>query len=164
MSPCIPDRIGIWQGWFLWRGENRRTRRKTSRRKERTNHKLDPHVKPGARIELGGGGAPFKQILRIKELLLHAYWRCRQTTNVVISLCCFAEDGIILKCVPQVQHVYILPFNQSNFKFATSSFLLLSWMLKLFDEEGDSNEDIHSSQFRIFNEQQQWFLYALHAF
>ena len=29
-----PDRIGIWKCWFLRRGENRRTRRKTSRSKE----------------------------------------------------------------------------------------------------------------------------------
>ena len=29
--PCIPERIGIWKCWFLRRGENRSTRRKTSR-------------------------------------------------------------------------------------------------------------------------------------
>ena len=33
MCPCLPDRIGIWQCWFLWRGEKRRTLRKTSRSK-----------------------------------------------------------------------------------------------------------------------------------
>jgi len=41
--PCIPDRIGIWKCWFLWGGENRRTRRKTSQSRETTNNKLYPH-------------------------------------------------------------------------------------------------------------------------
>ena len=31
--PCVPDRIGIWKCWFLWRRENRSTWRKTSRSK-----------------------------------------------------------------------------------------------------------------------------------
>ena len=47
MCPCFPDRIGIWQCWFLRRGENRSTRRKTSRSKERTNNKLNQHMTPG---------------------------------------------------------------------------------------------------------------------
>ena len=33
--------------WFLWREENRRTRRKTFRARTRTNNKLNPHVTPG---------------------------------------------------------------------------------------------------------------------
>ena len=37
--------------WFLKRGENGSTRRKTSRSKERTNNKLNPHMTPGPRIE-----------------------------------------------------------------------------------------------------------------
>ena len=41
---CIPDQIGIWKCWFLKRGENRRTQRKTSQSKrERTSNKLNPH-------------------------------------------------------------------------------------------------------------------------
>ena len=40
------------QGWFLWREENRRTRRKTLEAQERTN-KLNSHMKPGLGIELG---------------------------------------------------------------------------------------------------------------
>ena len=43
MSVRIPDRIGIWKCWFLWGGENPRTRRKTSQSKETTNNKLYPH-------------------------------------------------------------------------------------------------------------------------
>ena len=42
----IPDRIRIWKCWFLRRGENQSTRRKTSRSKGRTNNKLNPHVVP----------------------------------------------------------------------------------------------------------------------
>ena len=34
ICPCIPDRIGIWKCWFLGRGENRSTRRKTSRSRD----------------------------------------------------------------------------------------------------------------------------------
>ena len=41
---CDPDRIGIWICWFLRREENLRTGRKTSRSKERTNDKLNPHM------------------------------------------------------------------------------------------------------------------------
>ena len=39
--------------WSLRRGENRSTRRKTSRSKERTNNKLNPHMTLGPRIEPG---------------------------------------------------------------------------------------------------------------
>ena len=40
---------------FLWRGENRRTRRKTLRAGTRTNSKLNPHVTIGPEIEPGDG-------------------------------------------------------------------------------------------------------------
>ena len=43
MRPCVPDRIGIWKYWFLRRGGNRRTRRRTSQSKEWTNNKLNPY-------------------------------------------------------------------------------------------------------------------------
>ena len=46
-----PDRIGIWKCWFLRRGENRRTRTKTSR--TRTNNKLNAHLTPSPGIEPG---------------------------------------------------------------------------------------------------------------
>ena len=39
--------------WFLWREENRRTRRKTLGAETRTNNKLNPHVMPGPGIEPG---------------------------------------------------------------------------------------------------------------
>ena len=39
--------------WFLWREENRRTRRKTLGAGKRTNNKLNPHVTPGPGIEPG---------------------------------------------------------------------------------------------------------------
>ena len=60
--PCIPYRIGIWQSWFLLRGENRRTWSKTSRSKERPNNKLYFVTTPnhagsgnGTRTRLVGG-------------------------------------------------------------------------------------------------------------
>ena len=37
-----PGRIGIWKCWFLRRGENRRTRRKTSRSKEEIQQQTRP--------------------------------------------------------------------------------------------------------------------------
>ena len=48
-----PDRIGIWKCWFLRRGENRSTRRKTSRSKEENNNKLNPQMTSGPEIEPG---------------------------------------------------------------------------------------------------------------
>ena len=53
ICPCISDRAGIWQCWFLRRGENRGIRIKSSRSKERTNNKLKPYMTPGLGIETG---------------------------------------------------------------------------------------------------------------
>ena len=39
--------------WFLRRGEDQKTWRQTSRSKERTKNKLNPHMMPGPGIELG---------------------------------------------------------------------------------------------------------------
>ena len=36
------DRIGIWKCWFLWRGENRSTRRKTSLGKDENQQQTQP--------------------------------------------------------------------------------------------------------------------------
>ena len=38
----FPDRIGIWKCWFLRRGENRSTRRKTSRSKDKNQQQTQP--------------------------------------------------------------------------------------------------------------------------
>ena len=38
------DQIRIWKCWFLRRGENRSTRRKTSRSWEEIQNKLNPHM------------------------------------------------------------------------------------------------------------------------
>ena len=37
-----PDRIGIWKCWFLRKGENRSTRRKTSRSKDENQQQTQP--------------------------------------------------------------------------------------------------------------------------
>ena len=72
------------------------------------------------------------RIKRTKDLLL-----CAQVVithaNVVISCCCFAEDEIVLKSVPHVQHAYISFFHQSNSKFVALSLQhAFAWpMLKL---------------------------------
>ena len=44
-SPLFPVRFGIWKCWFLWREENRSTRKKTLGAETRTNNKLNPHTK-----------------------------------------------------------------------------------------------------------------------
>ena len=54
MCTCVPDRIGIWECWFFRREENRSTqRKKTSPKKERTDNKLNPRMKPGWESNLG---------------------------------------------------------------------------------------------------------------
>ena len=37
-----PDRIGIWKCWFFRKGENRSTRRKTSRSKDENQQQTQP--------------------------------------------------------------------------------------------------------------------------
>ena len=49
--PLFPGRIGIWKCWFLWREENRSSRRKTLGAGTRTNNKLNPHMTPRPGIE-----------------------------------------------------------------------------------------------------------------
>ena len=48
-----PDRIGNWQCWFLRRGENRSTRRKTSRSKDENRQQTQPTYDVESEIELG---------------------------------------------------------------------------------------------------------------
>ena len=38
----FPDQIGIWKCWFLRRGENRNTRRKTCRNKDENQQQTQP--------------------------------------------------------------------------------------------------------------------------
>ena len=46
--PCILDRIGIWKCWFLRRGENRSTRRKTSRSRVENQQQTQPTYDAGS--------------------------------------------------------------------------------------------------------------------
>ena len=41
-SPLFPGRIGIWKCWFLRRGENRSTRRKTSQSRVENQQQTQP--------------------------------------------------------------------------------------------------------------------------
>ena len=43
-----PDRIGIWKCWFLRRGENWSTRRKTSQSKEENQQQTQPTFDVGS--------------------------------------------------------------------------------------------------------------------
>ena len=51
MCPCIPDWIGIWKCWFLSRGENQSTRRKTSWSKEENQQQTQPTYGIDARFQ-----------------------------------------------------------------------------------------------------------------
>ena len=55
----IPDRIGIWKCWFLRRGENCSTWRKTSQSKEENQQQTQPTYDAGSRnrtrVTLVGG-------------------------------------------------------------------------------------------------------------
>ena len=42
MCPCVPDLIGIWKNWFLRRGENQSTPRKTSWSKGENQQQTQP--------------------------------------------------------------------------------------------------------------------------
>ena len=42
MCQCVPDRVGIWKCWFLRRGENWSTRRKTSWSKGENQQQTQP--------------------------------------------------------------------------------------------------------------------------
>ena len=42
MCPWVPDLIGLWKCWFLRRGDNRSTRRKTSRSKGENQQQTQP--------------------------------------------------------------------------------------------------------------------------
>ena len=46
---AFQDRIGIWKCWFLRRGENRSTRRKTSRNREENQQQTQPTYDAGSR-------------------------------------------------------------------------------------------------------------------
>ena len=48
---CVPDLIGIWKCWFLRRGENRSTRRKTSRSKGENEQQIQLTYGVKARIQ-----------------------------------------------------------------------------------------------------------------
>ena len=49
--PCVPNRITTWKCWFLSRGENRSTRRKTSRSKGENQQRTQPTYDVDARIQ-----------------------------------------------------------------------------------------------------------------
>ena len=89
-----PDRIGFWNCWFLRRGENRRTRRKTSRSKDENQQQTQPthDAESGnqSRATLEGGErsqhcaipAPRDRPVG-KSTLLHAFCKEKQQRKVV---------------------------------------------------------------------------------
>ena len=60
--PLYPDRIGIWKCWFLGRGENRSTRRKTSRSSIENQQQTQPTYDTEGRGERGKPEYPEKNL------------------------------------------------------------------------------------------------------
>ena len=75
-SPLFPVRIGNWKCWFLWREENRSTRRKTLGAETRTNNKLNPHMTSTSfniRDNKRNVEQIFKQSLKAFKLIQHRF-------------------------------------------------------------------------------------------
>ena len=79
MQVLYPGWTGIWRCWFLWREENRRTR-KNPRSKARTHNKLGPYLAPGRNRTVASlmGGERSKWSTRswgIRDLSIHIFTR-----------------------------------------------------------------------------------------
>ena len=71
-----------------------------------------------------------KQIKRMKDLLLNAQVVVKTTKCGNFALLfCRLRHGIVLECVPHVQHAYCPPFDQSNSDIVALSLPLLSSIL-----------------------------------
>ena len=67
--------------WFLWREENRRTRKKNSRSKARTNKKTNPHMEPSGNQTCPGHIINARRALsppRHTELLIYLKYLCHK--------------------------------------------------------------------------------------
>ena len=126
--PSVLGRIGLWKGWFLERGKNRRTQRKTSRRgrKPTTNsyHFIyQKHEK----------GTPFSRSLSIKAIvgstgnplpgrgkgskclpLLHSCSvfsvRSRFTCCICLSCCIYTKKGSSSLLTSLIHNMYFAKF------------------------------------------------------
>ena len=116
--PCVLGRIGIWKGWFLERGENRRTQRETSRRgrEPTTNSSHFIYLKhekgtPFSRslpikVIVRITGTPFPRAREGKQVplpLLHSCSvfsvRSRFTCCICFS-CCIYTKKVVVRCRP----------------------------------------------------------------
>ena len=96
--PCIPDRIGIWQCWFYWGGENRSTRRKTSRSKgeNQQQSQLTHDAGTGNRTQATLVGGDFPPCPTPASPNDHSFWFTLHNTG---ELSCkrIVENGFKLK-------------------------------------------------------------------
>ena len=108
---AFQDRIGIWECWFLRRGENRSTRRKTSWSRAENQQQTQPTYDAGSRNQtrdtLVGGErshhyvipAPYQPCFTIEWsqgllMKLRKIWRILQIKDGVIHPPRFAEFSI----------------------------------------------------------------------
>ena len=89
----IPDRIGIWNCWFLRGGENRSTRRKTSRSKEEKQCCTEADDLCSSLLVCGG-------FLCVKVIVKTRAWKRRATPYSLKCFCCFCD----LICQQAVYH------------------------------------------------------------
>ena len=123
MCPCVPNRIGIWKCWFLRRGENRSTRRKTSRTKVvRTNNKLNPHMTSTPGFKLGPHWWEGSTLTTTPPLLPEpvTFSSFQYAMVVLIDTWCFCFDS----CNRNLFHYKNLLF--FSFSYSTLSFRWIS--------------------------------------
>ena len=83
----IPGRIGIWKCWFLGRGENRSTRRKTSRSKGENQQqiKLNPHMASTQGFEPGPHWWEASALTNAPSLAPHISFLVPHSSNVLMG-------------------------------------------------------------------------------
>ena len=90
--PLFPGRIGIWKCCFLWREENRSTRRKILGAGTRTNNKLNPHMTPRPGIEPGPHWWEASALTTAPSLLPEWFIHMFSIISLFISVDVFVDD------------------------------------------------------------------------
>ena len=125
--PCVPDRIGIWKCWFLRRGENRSTWRKTSRSKGQNQQQTQPTYRVNARIRTRAtfvGGECSHHCVTLAPL--------RRVGNEPFLVFLYSFLVLLLPCSPSFD---LLPIDNDQNIMSTNR-LIYSWTpeLKLWRE------------------------------
>ena len=96
-----PDRIGIWKCWFMRRGENRSTRRKTSRSKDENQQQTRPlRGRPAWEVNAQPLHHPCSPIKRARPLAASKTGVLLQVTKsiVFVLFSTFLWLGLVWSC------------------------------------------------------------------